>query len=345
MKRTLACTLVALYACEEGTDDWKTIDIAERPTPGDAAPAAAPAVEDEVEELEFSAAFPYPSPMVEEARALRRGRKVSLRLVWAAVEGNGLQYQAQVSRTLTFSRRVKEGQVRKTRYIARKLEPMVYFWRVRAVGELGDGAWSDVQVLDATRSGRRGRRRLVAAAEVNLPREPVAVRKGRNPPLRLVWRKPLHRMVTTKSPVLVEGVATRGTLVNVGGRTEVEVASTFSVPYALAHGRNPIAVVGRLGDQEKSLQRVVYYADPARLAPIRERFEELRGQLEEIAAIRDELAETVASLEARLHEERDEALVAEIKAEVGRVAQIRREIDREINTAIGDLDRLLTSHE
>ncbi len=281
----------------------------------------------------------YRAPVIEEAQVVRRGKKVSLRLNWASVNGAS-SYQTQISKVLTFQRNSQEGVTRKPRFVAKRLSPGVYFWRVRAIGDAGEGAWSDVQVLDATVTGKKSKRNLVVA-DIS-PETKVTQATQEIEAMRLVWQQPRHRAVVTKSPIHVEGVATSGTKLQINTLTPITVDSTFDVAIDLEHGRNELVMTGTLDDQQKTLRRVVYYADPEKLAPIRQRFEELRKQLEEIAAIRGELTETARTLESRLKRTDDKDSIAEIKEEMDHITQIRREIDQEINSALGNLDELLT---
>jgi len=269
------------------------------------------------------------------------------KLRWSEVEGAS-RYHVQLAKTLTFSRPIVDKNPRKTRVVAKRVDPAIYFWRVRAVGDAGEGAFTGVQVLDATKTGRRGSRagRRVArrveddaAADAEVADTPPSSKKA--PPLRLVWRQPGHRSVVTKNPIQIKGVATRGTTVRLGEAAPIEVASTFSIPVTLKHGRNDLVLVGQLGSQSKTLRRSIWYADPTKLAPIRERFETVRTQLEEIGSIRDELEDTVKTLETRLAKAKSSEAVDELKAEMTRIRQIRREIDKEVNTAIAELDQLL----
>jgi hypothetical protein len=253
----------------------------------------------------------------------------------------------QVAKTLTFSRPIVDKETPKLRLGRGRLDPAIYFWRVRALGDAGEGAFTGVQVLDATQTGRRAsraRRRIerrtadIDAAAV----APGTAKTGRKrQPLRLVWRQPEHRAVVTQNPIQVKGVATRGTRIKLGDAEPIEVISTFAIPVPVHHGRNDLVLVGQLGDQSKTLRRSVWYADPKKLAPIRERFEALRAQLAEIGAIRDELEDTVKTLESRLAKAKSTEAMEELKSEMARIRQIKREIDKEINTAISELDQLL----
>jgi hypothetical protein len=355
----LACAALALSGCEPEISIPAAGDPLSAALAGDPEPAAM--VEPEI--------VVYAPPQIEDALVRRAGKRVTLRLRWSKIEGAST-YQVQVSKLLTFTRAVKDTTVKKTLLMAPRLEPAVYFWRVRAIGVAGEGTWSDVQVLDATQSGQRGARKARvamapededdlespdpvparASAPVSAPVPAAAGVAGDGAdsavadttlPLRLVWRLPLHQSVSTKTPVMAEGVATRGTEVRIGAASPITVTSTFSLPVPLTHGRNDLTLVATLGTQRKSLTRVVFYADPAKLAPIRERFEELRSQLDEIGAIRDELATTMRSLDATLKRAKDQSRATELEAEMTRINEIRREIDAEINNAIADLDKLL----
>ena len=286
----------------------------------------------------------YGTPVIEVARVVREGPKAQIRLRWSKVEG-AKKYEVQVSKVLTFSRTAAEASSPKPGFASRWIEPSVYFWRVRAIGNAGTGAYTDVQVLDATKTGARGKR-LAKPVEVAESIEPMtALASSKNgPPLRLVWRKPEHQAIVTTTPVAIEGLATRGTVVEIRGTPPVTVDATFSISIALIHGRNDLVLIGKLGDQVKRIERSIYYADPIRLGPIRDRFEALRKQLEEIGSIRDELSQTIKSLESRLKTtSADSTGVAEIKTEMERITQIRKEIDGEVGKAIKELDQLLGS--
>jgi hypothetical protein len=290
----------------------------------------------------------YESPVLAEPRATRRQNKAALHLRWSAVEGAD-GYQVQISKTLTFQRPVVETRARKPQWRVR-LQPGIYFWRARAVGEAGEGAWSSAQVLDATPSEGQSRHKPVARARSGLQKAELSASEGlatsaaaKLPaePLEVVWKAPAHRSIVTESPITVAGAATRGSTVQVNSYHPQRVTSTFSFSLPLTHGRNDIVLTSRFGAAQKTLRRVVYYADPSRLAPIRARFEALRNQLDEIGTIRTELVKTARSLESRLDTASDQRVVAEIKIEMQRITHIRRQIDREINKAISDLDGLL----
>jgi hypothetical protein len=317
---------------------------ASAPAAGDAIPPRAPAdpmpaTPEEPLEVEPQI-LAYGTPAIEEARVVRKGPKAQIRLRWGKVAG-AKKYEVQVSKALTFSRATAGASTPKLIFASRWLEPSVYFWRVRAAGDAGLGAWTDVQVLDATRTGSRGKRVARPAEPMEPVEPPPPVVDNNAPPLRLVWRKPQHQAIVTSNPVTLEGVATRGTTVEIAGVPPVTVEAAFAIVVKLTHGRNDLVLVGKLGDQVKRIERSIYYADPAKLEPIRTRFEAVKRQLEEIGAIRDELNDTIRSLEARMKKAPEEAGMAEMKAEVERITQIRKEIDGEVGKAIKELDALL----
>lgn len=290
----------------------------------------------------------YGTPSIEGAEVTRQGRRIRIRLEWGKVEG-AARYRVQVAKTLTFSRPVVDQVTPKLRVTPGRLEPAIYFWRVCAIGDVGEGAFTGVQVLDATQTGHRdsrARRRIERRAANGEPAAAATapVKAGRRTPtLRLAWRHPEQRSVVTTNPIQVTGVATRGTMVRLNDAEPIEVVSKFAISVRLRHGRNDLVLVAELGDQSKTLRRSIWYADPAKLAPVRERFEALRAQLDEIGAIRDELEETFRTLESRIAEAKSAAAMDELVSEMNRIKEIRRDIDTEINAAISELDQLLGS--
>lgn len=281
----------------------------------------------------------YSTPVVEELLALRDGERVQIRIRWSKVEG-ATGYDVQLSKTLTFLRNAVETTVGKPRFVSRPLEPAVYFVRVRAVGDAGTGAFTDAQVLDGTSSGASARE--VAAEIPDASVSPPSLEPPTTPPLlRVVWRQPESQAVVTTPSVQVEGVATRGAVIRVNEGAPLLVEASFVIAVPLNEGRNTLHLAAELAGQKRHLSRSVYYADPARLAPIRERFEALRKQLAEIGAIRDELTLTIQGLEARVAAARPAGSLGELKQEIERISVIRQEIDREVDKAVDELDHLL----
>ncbi|MBI5510445.1 MAG: hypothetical protein HY903_16940 [Deltaproteobacteria bacterium] len=349
MRRTLAISWTLLVtislACEPATVDLLPPSDPAPPAaaprgPAPITPPAAPLSEDDEPDV-----VAYATPVIKEARVVRRGPKAQIQLHFEKVKGAS-KYEIEVSKVLTFGRSAIAVAVSGPRFASRWIDPGVYFWRLRAVGPAGVGAYTNVQVLDATltHTANAGRRapRPAETVEAPLPPEPVVVEPAAKAlALRLVWRRPDHQAIVTTNPLKVEGVATRGATVQVGDGTPVTVDASFTIAVPVVHGKNDLVLVARLGDQSKRLERTVYYADLTRLAPIRDRFEALKKQLAEIAAIRDELDQTVKSLESRLGKTpAQSAGMGDIKAEMDRITAIRKQIDAEVSKAIAELDRL-----
>lgn len=277
----------------------------------------------------------YSTPVVKEAQAIKKGRTMNLRLEWRRVSGAS-RYQVQVSKLLTFKTNVHNAVVTKAREVVRKMKPGIYFWRVRAMGKNGKGSFCQVQILDATRSTVPKRARAKRPPKVT---PPMPTEKDLK--MRIVWRKPVERSVSTEKVIMLEGVATRGTEIRIEGGTSAIVRASFSIPYTLHHGKNDIQLTATLDDEKKEMTRVVYYAEPSKLDPIRERFGALQMELKEIDAIRRELSSTIRTLERRIEKTKDKAMVHELREELNHITTIQTEIEMQLDRAFKEMEGLL----
>ncbi len=77
------------------------------------------------------------------------------------------------------------------------------------------------------------------------------------------------------------------------------------------------------------------------IGPVRKRYLLLQAELAEIKALRRDLAATIRELESQLAEADAGAEVAQMREELNRIETSRAELDREVTSAIAELDHLL----
>jgi predicted nucleic acid-binding Zn-ribbon protein len=147
--------------------------------------------------------------------------------------------------------------------------------------------------------------------------------------------------VVTNRTLSVEGSATAGATISLTGAASVTAKPTYALQIALTPGKNELRLTATLGTQQKQLTRVVYFADPARLEPVKERFVAVQRELHELAGLKRELESTVAGLKARLAQAGDAQASTELETELTSIEEARRQLDTDVANALRELDDLL----
>lgn len=265
----------------------------------------------------------------------KRGR---FRLKWSAVKG-APGYELQIARNLTFASTAFRTVTERARLITARLPPGLYFIRVRAVDKTHFGPWSAATATALTPS----RRSQPPTSDDSRGPAPSrrAGKKASHPtePLVVNLKHPHDGLFATAPVVEVEGEATKGALVSTAGQTQ-HATPNFKLPVRLKHGRNALEIKATLGDQTKTLNRVVYYANPARVRGERAKLNRLREQIESLGAVQRELTTTVTKLEGVLPgASANEA--KKIAREIEQVQNLLKELDAEVTRALDELGQAL----
>ncbi len=276
----------------------------------------------------------YAAPLIERARAVRRGRRTRLRLRWSPVV-DAQEYELQVARNLTFGSTLESKRVKKRNAVTRALPLGLYFVRVRAIGELGEGPWSAAKAI-APRGTRvpSGEEPQLASAPFTEPDpEPVAR------PLRLRLFDFPDRTLSPSPSLTIRGQSVKGARVS-AGEDEVTATPDFELTVKLEHGRNDVRVVASLDGEENERSGVVYYADPRRVQKDLSKLRTLRQQLEDLRAIQREVRAASRELSGALKGAPAEEAQA-LQAELDEIEAAAAALDTEIKAAFDAVQRLL----
>lgn len=281
----------------------------------------------------------YAAPVIERARAVRRGRRARLRLQWSPVV-DALEYEVQVARNLTFGSTRENKRVKKRSTVTRPLPLGLYFVRVRAIGELGHGPWSAAKAI-APRGGAEVGSDALEPTEIETETESEPSRRpdpARRPlTLRLVDFP--DRTLSPAPSLILRGRAVRGANVSAGGASVVADPG-FELTVKLEHGRNDVRVVASLDGERVERSGVVYYADPRRVQKDLTQLRTLRQQLQDLRSIQREVRAASRALTGALEGAPAEEATA-LQAELDEIEAAAGELDREIEAAFAAVQRLL----
>ncbi|MEM6533747.1 MAG: hypothetical protein AAF654_14080 [Myxococcota bacterium] len=323
----LLALVSGLVACTTEIEKTSTVkdDAALRPQPEPEQP------EDEPPQFDFAGEFDeaplYAAPALETVRVQRKARKSVLRLRWSPVV-DASDYEVQVARNLTFASTIFERRVERRRLTTPPLPLGLYFVRVRAHGELGEGPWSAAKAVAPTPSDRRPR------ADVDEPKTPAP-----SAPLFLRVFGLADRTFAEAPSVQVRGRATEGATVS-SGNSSVVAAPAFTLTVKLKHGRNDVVITAARGDESEQAKRVIFFADPRRVQSQLAQLRTLRQQLADLRALQSEIRAASRELQGAL-KGAPATEAASLQSELEQIKSASEELAGEVDKAFAALQRLL----
>ena len=160
-------------------------------------------------------------------------------------------------------------------------------------------------------------------------------------PFQILLQQPLDQAWVSANPVIVQGIATNGTHIQIDSEQTTVQGTAFSIPVTLKTGRNEIKLIAKLNNNTQERQRIVYFFPEDKISQVKKRLVFLRNHLKEIEAVQDELSETLKALEGQLQLIQDQKMSAELNAEKSRITQIRKELFQEVEKAKQDIENCL----
>ncbi|MEO1303205.1 MAG: hypothetical protein AAFV36_08500 [Myxococcota bacterium] len=280
------------------------------------------------------------APSIQLADAMRRGRRIKLRLKWSSVK-DAERYEVQLSRSLTFAAISFSVTTKKRALTTRAMASGLYFVRVRGLGDGGPGAWSAARAVAARSRGRARYRPLPRLP--NRGDKPPQARQKDTPvsPLTLRLTRAEARILSSAPSIELTGEATKGARVEANGRSTIATPA-FALTVKLEHGRNDVTVSAQRGKERRETKRVVYYADPRQVQKQLSELTALRKQLDELRQLQREIHAASVQVQ-RAQSGASSKEVDELGAELAEIEVLATQLRAEIDRAFEGVQRLLTA--
>lgn len=221
--------------------------------------------------------------------------------------------------------------LRRTRFAKRRLQPGIYFWRVRALGRQGKGSFTPVQILDAlsrANSRRPARRQPRRGAQVVVP-------------LAVAWTQPADHALFTDKAITVQGTVEKEARVTVGPSPPITVEGHFEVPYRLNRGLNEVTLIAVRDNRMQRLTRSLLLVEPATLEPILDKVQDLRLQLVQTSERHGALADLISELIHRSEAADDQEVAHQLDLQARSVELLHKQERRRLERDREELSRLL----